>query len=66
MPAVLAAGAGRIGCIAFLFSIFHLSSCSIVMSFGRPLNKIERVWFRLVNSSGSWQLLAGISSPSTG
>ena len=52
-PAVLAAGAGWMGCIAFLFTIFHLSSHSNVMSFGRRLNKIERVWFRLVNSNGS-------------
>ena len=52
-PAVLAAGAGRIGCIAFLFNIFHLSSRSNVMSFGRQLNKIERVWFRLVSSNSS-------------
>ena len=64
--AVLAAGAGRTGCIAFLFNIFHLSSRSNVMSFGRRLNKIERVWFPLVNSNGSWQLLPGTSSPSTG
>ena len=52
-PAVLAAGAGRIGCIAFIFNIYHLSSRSNIMSFGRRLNKIERVWFRLVNSNGS-------------
>ena len=64
-PAVLAASAGRMGCIAFLFNIFHLSSRSNVMSFGRRLNKTERVWFGLVNSNGSWQLLPGTSTPST-
>ena len=66
MPAVLAAGAGRMGCVAFLFNIFHLSSRSNVMSFGRRLDKIERVSFRLVNSNGIWQLLPGTSSPSNG
>ena len=65
-PAVLAAGVGRMGCIAFLFNIFHLSSRSNILSFGRQLNKVERVWFRLVNSNGSWQLPPGTSSPSTG
>ena len=41
-PAVLAAGAGRMGSTAFLFNIFHLSSCSNVMSFARRLDKIEK------------------------
>ena len=63
---LLAAGAGRMGCIAFLFNIFHLSSRSNVMYFGRRLDKIESVWFRLVNPNGSWQLLPGTSSPCTG
>ena len=65
-PAVLAAGAGRMDYIAFLFNIFYLSSRSNVISFGRPLNKIEKVWFQLVNSNGTWQLLPGTSSPNTG
>ena len=65
-PAVLAAGAERMDGIAFLFNIFHLSSRSYGMSFGRRLNKIERAWFRLANSNGSWQLLPGTSSQSTG
>ena len=34
-PAVLAAGAGRVG---YIFYIFHLSSLSNVLSFGRQLN----------------------------
>ena len=63
---MLAAGAGWMGCIAFLFNIFHLSSRSNVVYFERRLNKTERVWFRLANSNGSWQLLPGTSSPNTG
>ena len=38
-PAVLAAGAGRVG--YSFFYIFHLSSISYVLSFGRPLNMTE-------------------------
>ena len=38
-PAVLAADAGRVGYIFFL--IFHLSSISNVLSFGRRLNMTE-------------------------
>ena len=38
-PAVLGAGAGRVGCI-FLY-IFHLSSISYVLSFGRWLTMTE-------------------------
>ena len=37
-PAVLAAGAGRVG---YIFYIFHLSSISNVLSFGRRLNMTE-------------------------
>ena len=37
--AVLAAGARRVGYIFFI--IFHLSSISYVLSFGRPLNMTE-------------------------
>ena len=44
-PAVLAAGAGRVGYISY---IFHLSSLSNVLSFGRRLNMTEILWFRLL------------------
>ena len=54
-PAVLAAGAGRVGYI-FFYS-FHLSSLSNVLSFGRRLNMTEILWFRLLNPNGSCQLL---------
>ena len=37
-PAVLAAGAGRVG---YIFIFFHLSSLSNVLSFGRRLNMNE-------------------------
>ena len=37
-PAVLAEGAGRVG---YSFYIFHLSSISNVLSFGRRLNMTE-------------------------
>ena len=37
-PAVLVAVAGRVGCI---FYIFHLSSISNVLSFGRRLSMTE-------------------------
>ena len=63
-PAVLAAGAGRVGYI--LFFIFHLSSLSNVLSFGRRLNMTEILWFRLLNPNGSCQLLPRTSSFSTG
>ena len=56
-PAVLAASAGRVG------YIFHLSSLSNVLSFGRRLNIL---WFRLLNPNGSCQLLPRKSSVSTG
>ena len=39
-PAVLAAGAGQVGYI-FYFFIFHLSSISNVLSFGRWLTITE-------------------------
>ena len=45
-PAVLAAGAGRVG---YIFYIFHLSSLSNVLSFGRRLIMTEILWFRLLN-----------------
>ena len=63
-PAVLAAGAGRVG--FFFFFFFHLSSLSNVLSFGRRLNMIEILWFRLLNPNGSCQLLPRTSSLSTG
>ena len=62
-PAVLAAGAGRVG---YIFFIFHLSSLSNVLSFGRRLNMTEILWFRLLNPNGSCQLLPRTSSLSTG
>ena len=62
-PAVLAAGAGW---VSYSFYIFHLSSLSNVLSFGRRLNMTEILWFRLLNANGSCQLLPGISSVSTG
>ena len=33
-PAVLAAGAGRVGYMFYIFHIFHISSLSNVLSFG--------------------------------
>ena len=66
-PAVLAAGAGRVGYIyIYIFFFFHLSSLSNVLSFGRRLNMTERLWFRLLNPIGSCQLLPRKSSLSTG
>ena len=62
-PAVLAAGAGRVG---YIFYIFHLSSLSNVLSFGRQLNMTELLWFRLLNPNGSCQLLPRTSSLNTG
>ena len=44
-PAVLAVGAGGVG---YIFCIFHLPSLSNVLSFGRPLNMTEILWFRLL------------------
>ena len=64
-PAVLAAGAGRVGYIYFFF-FFHLSSLSNVLTFGRWLNMTEILWFRLLNPHGSCQLLPRTSSLSTG
>ena len=61
--AVLAADAGRVG---FIFYIFHLSSLSDVLSFGRWLNMTEILWFWLLNPNGSCQLLPRTSSLSTG
>ena len=62
-PAVFAAGAGRVG---YSFYIFHLSSLSNVLSFGRRLNMTEILSFRLLNPNGSCQLLQRTSSLSTG
>ena len=59
-PAVLAAGGGWVG------YIFHLSSLSNVLSFGRRLNMTEILWFLLLNPKGSCQLLPRTSSLSTG
>ena len=54
-PAVLAAGAGEVG---YIFYIFLLSSLSNALSFGRRLNMTEISWFRLlVRPNGSCQLL---------
>ena len=61
-PAVLAAGAWRVG---YIFYIFHLSSLSNVLSFGRRLNMTEILWFRLLNPNGSCQLLPMTSSLGT-
>ena len=58
--AVLAAGAGRVG------YIFHLSSLSNVLSFGRLLDMTEILWFRLLKPNGSCQLLPRMSSLSIG
>ena len=55
-PAVLAAGAGRVG------YIFYLSSLSNVLCFGRQLNMTEILWFGLLKPSGSCQLLVRTSS----
>ena len=61
--AVLAAGAGRVG---YIFYIFHLPSLSNVLSFGRRLNMTELLWFWLLKPNGSCQLLPRTSSLSTG
>ena len=61
--AVLATVVGRMGYILY---IFHLSSLSNVLSFGRLLNMTEILWFRLLNPNGSCQLLPRTSSLSTG
>ena len=62
-PAVLAAGAGLVG---YLFYIFHLSSRSNVLSFGRRLNMTEILWFQLLNPNVSCYLLPRMSLLSTG
>ena len=62
-PAVLAAGAGWVD---YSFYSVHLSSLSNVLSFGRWLNMTEILWFQLLNTNGSWQLLPGTSWLSTG
>ena len=54
-PALLAVGAGR---VCYMFYIFHISSISNVLSFGRRLNMAEILWFRLFNPNGSCQLLS--------
>ena len=45
--AVLAVSAG------WVCYIFHLSSVSKVLFFGRQLNMTEILWFRLLNPNGS-------------
>ena len=62
-PAVLAAGAGQVD---YIFYIFHLFSLSDVLSFGRRLNMTEILWFWLLNPNGSCQLLPRMSWLSTG
>ena len=62
-PALLAAGAGRVGYILY---IFHLSPLSNVLSFGKRLNMTDILWFRLLNLNGSCQLLPRTSSLSIG
>ena len=73
-PAVLAAGAGRVGYIYiyiyiyiffFFFFFFFTSSISNVLSFGRRLTMIEILSFRLLNPNGSCQLLPRTSSLGT-
>ena len=59
-PAVLAAGAGWVGYM--LFYIFHLSSISNVLSFGRRPTMTEILSIRLLNPNGSCQLLPRTSS----
>ena len=61
---MLAAGAGRVGYV--FFYIFHLSSISNVLSFGRRLNMTEILYFWVLNPNGSCQLLPKTSSLSTG
>ena len=58
-PAVFAGGAGLVGYIFFYFS----STLSNVLSFG--LNMTEILWFRLLNSNSSCQLLLRTSSLNT-
>ena len=62
-PAVLAAGAGRVD---YIFYIFRLFSLSYVLYFGRRLNMTEILWFWLLKLNGSCQLLPWKSSLSTG
>ena len=57
------AGAWR---VVYIFYIFQLSSLSNVLSFGRPLNMTEMLWFRLLNPKDSCQLLPRTSSLITG
>ena len=59
-PAVLVAGAGQVD------YIFHLSSLSNVLSFGRWLNMTGILWFQLLNPNSSCQLLPRTSSLITG
>ena len=47
-PAVLTAGAGRVG-YSFLYFLKLSTSLSNVLSFGRRLNMAEILWFRLLN-----------------
>ena len=55
-PAVFATGAEWVG---YIFYIFHLSSLSDVLTFGRRLNMTEILWFRLLNPNGSFNYCRG-------
>ena len=56
----------RCGTVGLYFYIFHLSSLSNVLSFGRRLNMTEILWFLLLNPNGSCQLLSRTSLLNTG
>ena len=65
-PAVLAAGAGRVGCFnGFVFISSILSSFSNASSVGTAGHS-EILWSRLLSPSGSCQLLPEECSLSTG
>ena len=52
-PAVLAVGAGRVGCVFYFFIISSvLSSFSNVLSLGRRLDMTEILWFRPLYPTG--------------
>ena len=73
-PATFAYSRARAGCACsrcgtgglYYFNVFHLSSLSNVLSFGRRLNMTEILWFQLLNPNGSCQFLPRTSSLSTG
>ena len=54
------------GGLYVFFYVFHLSSLSNVLSFGRQLNMTEILWFWLLNPNGSCQLLQRTSLLITG